>query len=396
MPAPEIFEMPDWHTAFSDGRPTSAWARATYLVMAVGRLLYPDADLAAEELSGEGTTNQAWLNLPQVRGVYWDPIEIEHAMSPPRRPSQIWGGEQRETLLDRRNELAMSMRQEGSAQNLAQVVAFSMMDRFPAARAAASVGWLLLHPTSSVASYQARLLAFHSDEEVAEIAQLVSQFLEVRPDGTPLTKPTSMRGTGPPSVIINGTWARWSQGPKWWQPGGDLHSFVKSNDSPDLCSCEYYFRWPGGNYAQTRDQAAIDLHRWAMDHSGGYLRTVITHSHGAAVAIGAIHRGLKVDLLVLLSAPVPRYLGTAWHQNVKRALSFRSPNDPVVLAVALANRSDFGRRFNDGFVREQHLPMLASHSAPRKARNWRKYSLPDALLFERRIAGVRPGNGPVC
>lgn len=116
------------------------------------------------------------------------------------------------------------------------------------------------------------------------------------------TSPSPRSGTDRPShtaVLTHGTWAGLT---RWWQPGGDFHTYL-GGLTPPLHPHDPSFRWSGLYSDGARRLAAREMALWVEDQ-GLQRPDVFAHSHGGTVANLATWQGLEIDRLVLLSWPV--------------------------------------------------------------------------------------------
>ena len=147
------------------------------------------------------------------------------------------------------------------------------------------------------------------------------------------------------SLMVHGTGAYIGD---WWYPGGDFHTYVLAQIRPDLYAGGHPFTWSGAYKKKHREVAAKRLARWAADAQPDGLHTVFAHSYGGIIALRATIYGLRLEELVLLSAPAER-VPVEW-RNVGRAVSLRIHMDLVLLAAR--RRQQFTEN-----VEENHLPM---------------------------------------
>jgi hypothetical protein len=174
---------------------------------------------------------------------------------------------------------------------------------------------------------------------------------------------------GHTTLLVHGTWAR---NERWWQTGGDFHSYVGQRVREDVYNAADRFDWTGGYSDGARSVAAVALDAWVAErHLGGL--NLFAHSHGANVAMLATHRRLRIGQLVLLSCPVhfPKY--RADFSRIDDAVSIRVHSDLVILA----DRG--GQRFSHPSIREHVLPVWFDHSATRKPTVWKKYNVAAVL-----------------
>jgi hypothetical protein len=187
-----------------------------------------------------------------------------------------------------------------------------------------------------------------------------------------LREPGGPSGGGEPSytsLVVHGTFARQN---RWWQPGGDFHSYVLSDVRPDLYSAADRFEWSGGYSDAARALAASDLMAWVNDHAVQGL-DVFAHSHGGNAAMLATHQGLSIGTLVLLSCPVHWHKYSPDFSQVQRVVSIRVRLDLVILADL------GGQRFRDPRIEENRLPIWFKHSASHDPDVWRDHDLPSRV-----------------
>lgn len=168
-------------------------------------------------------------------------------------------------------------------------------------------------------------------------------------------------------LMVHGTFAR--QG-RWWQPGGDFHTYIKTTRAvdPDLYAAPDRFEWSGGYSDAARALAAIELIAWMRDHQFGCL-DVFAHSHGASVAMLA-SRSADFGRMVLLSCPVHRRKYFPNFARVRKVVSIRVRADLVILA------DGGGQRFRDPRIQEIVLPIWFNHSITHDPDTWDAQGLP--------------------
>ncbi len=187
-----------------------------------------------------------------------------------------------------------------------------------------------------------------------------------------LTRRTRPAAGGKPShtsLIVHGTFA---SNETWWQPGGDFHSYLRTNVRSDLYSAGDRFEWSGGYSDRARDRAAKELRIWVDQHKLEGL-DLFTHSHGGSVAMLANQAGLNIGLLVLLSCPVyvDKYFPN--FSRVRKVVSIRVRMDLVILA------DGGGQRFSDPRIQEHVLPLWFNHFATHDPQVWRQQNVPAML-----------------
>lgn len=166
------------------------------------------------------------------------------------------------------------------------------------------------------------------------------------------------------SMLIHGTWA---SNKSWWQPGGDFHTYIRSDYRPDLYSAADRFGWTGGYSPGARAAAAFNLELWIRDRNEEGIH-LITHSHGGNVAFLASGTAPRFGDLIVLSCPVrDEYVPN--FPNIGRVVSVRVKLDLVILV-------DGGRqRFDDPGIREIVLPIWFDHSATHDPEVWEDHGV---------------------
>lgn len=168
-------------------------------------------------------------------------------------------------------------------------------------------------------------------------------------------------------LMVHGTFAR--QG-RWWQPGGDFHTYIKTTRAvdPNLYAAPDRFEWSGGYSDAARALAAIELIAWMNDRGFGCL-DVFAHSHGASVAMLA-SKTANFGRMVLLSCPVHRRKYFPNFARVQKVISIRVRADLVILA------DGGGQRFRDPRIQEIVLPIWFNHSVTHDPGTWDAQGLP--------------------
>ncbi len=171
------------------------------------------------------------------------------------------------------------------------------------------------------------------------------------------------------SLIVHGTWGR---GSAWWQPGGDFHTYLRTQVRQDLYSADDRFEWSGGYSDEARALGARDLLAW-VDAKGHQGLDLFTHSHGGSVAMLASQAGLSIGTLVLLSCPVhiPKYAPDL--TRVGKIVSVRVHLDLVILV------DGGGQRFRDPNIHENVLPIWFDHFATHDPAVWQQFGVPAML-----------------
>lgn len=214
---------------------------------------------------------------------------------------------------------------------------------------------------------------YEEDPLVRDVAATaLSRVLPGHPRLVELIQPLPLPTEGEPSqtsTIIHGTWARQNS---WWQPGGNFHSYLRTNVAPDLYSASDRFDWSGSYSDAGRAQGALDLFSWVNSHGVGGL-DLFTHSHGGSVAMLANKAGMRIGRLVLLSCPVhiPKYEPN--FGLVAKIVSIRVKMDLVILA------DGGGQRFHDPRIQEIVLPLWFNHSLTHEPQTWINHNLPSRI-----------------
>ncbi len=171
------------------------------------------------------------------------------------------------------------------------------------------------------------------------------------------------------SLLVHGTFAR---SYSWWQPGGDFHTYLRTQVRTDLYAAADRFEWSGGYSDAARALGAQDLAAWVAyrGHDG---LDLFTHSHGGSVAMLATHLGLSVGQLVLLSCPARPLEYLPDFGRVSEVVSIRVHLDLVILI------DGGGQRFRHPQIEEHVLPLWFRHSATHDPDVWQAQNVP-ALL----------------
>jgi hypothetical protein len=166
---------------------------------------------------------------------------------------------------------------------------------------------------------------------------------------------------GHTSMLVHGTWAF---GAKWWQPGGDFHSYLLYAVRSDLYRANDRFAWSGGYSLNARELGAEDLLKWVTSHKEQGL-DLFAHSHGGNVAMLASNKGLSIGKLILLSCPVHFSQYQPDFNRIQMVASIRVRMDLVILA----DRG--GQRFADPRIKENVLPIWFDHTATHNPSIWK-------------------------
>ncbi len=171
------------------------------------------------------------------------------------------------------------------------------------------------------------------------------------------------------ALMVHGTFAR---NGKWWQPGGNFHTFV-SGFRPDLYSAADRFDWSGGYSDAARLVGSHDLQAWVAAHGLNGL-DLYTHSHGGSISMLASAAGMDIGCLVLTSCPVHVHKYFPDFNHIRRAVvSVRVRMDLVILA----DRG--GQRFRDPRIKEVVLPVWFDHSASHYPNVWQQFGVRNQL-----------------
>jgi pimeloyl-ACP methyl ester carboxylesterase len=247
------------------------------------------------------------------------------------------------------------------------------------------------HPFTTERERILRILVqgtYSNDTLVRELA--ATALAQARPDHGRINELTSRAraaGTGGPShttLLVHGTFARQE---KWWQPGGDLHTYLTSL-LPTLprtpaWSAPYAaadrFDWTGGYSDKARSDAADQLAKWVAHQTAEGL-DLFAHSYGGNVVMLATTLGLNIGELVLLSCPaLPGKYFPDFARIRGPIVSFRVHLDLVLLADSYVSGADL--KFNDARIQEHILAIWFDHSATHDPRVWTnaKYQLPQNI-----------------
>lgn len=172
-----------------------------------------------------------------------------------------------------------------------------------------------------------------------------------RPSSSPL----------PPAVstMIHGTWA-WKG--DWWRPGpGSFHEYVLQNHRPNLYRPGTRFSWSGALRRGDRKRAAAALTEWTDAASPPGLQTVFAHSYGGEVAARAVHDGLKISELVLLSTPATRVVRALTRCSGIRVVDVRLRFDPVLALARTRQRMPSDPVVTRVILRAWRLDHAATH-----------------------------------
>lgn len=214
---------------------------------------------------------------------------------------------------------------------------------------------------------------FSDDPLVFDVAATaLARFAPAHPRLLELIRPLPAEEAGEPSrtgVLIHGTWSRQA---RWWQPGGDFHSYLKDEVDPDLYAAPDRFDWTGAWSHAARLAGGLDLLRWAGERSFEEL-DVFAHSHGGNVAMAANRASLRIGRIVLLSCPVHSALYALDYSRVGKAVAIRTRMDLVILA------DGGGQRFRDPRIEEVVLPIFFKHSVTRERETWIRHGLPSRI-----------------
>ncbi|MGH9798744.1 MAG: alpha/beta fold hydrolase [Blastocatellia bacterium] len=171
------------------------------------------------------------------------------------------------------------------------------------------------------------------------------------------------------SLLVHGTFAASST---WWQPGGDFHTYFRTQVRNDLYNGADRFGWSGGYSDAARAQAANDLVAWVNGHNVQGL-DLLGHSHGANAMLLATHSGLRAGKLILLSCPVHVHKYMPDFANVNQVISIRVKHDLVILADL------GGQKFTHPQIRENVLPIWFNHSATHDPAVWQNNNIPNKI-----------------
>jgi len=179
------------------------------------------------------------------------------------------------------------------------------------------------------------------------------------------------------TVLIHGTFAMKS---RWYKPGGDFHTYIKSKVYKDVYSGpDDFYSWSGRYHLLDSElekiwkAAARKLVAWCNAHPTNKLR-LIAHSHGCNVVNIATQLGLKACSLIQLSPPV-RDWNLPKMQNVSsnRIFNIHSRFDPVVFVDGGAQ--DYSDTAVSAFERTRTIS-FSGHSHSHDKDRWKKKKIP--------------------
>ncbi len=281
--------------------------------------------------------------------------------------------DKREILAEILPDLAQRLNTEPSWLAAEELIEACLSHPAPLLRVAAAAS------SFEISSESGRLLRIleqgtHDQESLVRdvAATALARVAPAHPRLVELTAPSPVSEDGDPShtsLLVHGTSAR---GDKWWQPGGNFHSYLLKNICSDLYGDQDVFSWSGLYSHVARDLGAQDLIAWSNTHGMDGLDHLLAHSHGGSVAMSASKKGLAIEKLILLSCPVHSQYMPDFDQ-VKNIISIRVRFDLVILA------DGGGQKYNHPQIQEHVLPVWFKHSATRDPNVWQKHNI-QALL----------------
>ncbi|HEX6903018.1 MAG TPA: hypothetical protein VF789_25095 [Thermoanaerobaculia bacterium] len=209
------------------------------------------------------------------------------------------------------------------------------------------------------------------DETTRDVAATaLARLVPGHPRLRELVRPEPYSVEGEPthtSTMIHGTWAR---NQPWWKPGGDFHTYIRSNVDPNLYSAGDFYSWSGDWSDAGRADGALRLIQWVNDHQLDGL-DLFAHSHGGNVAMLANKTSLRIGRLVMMACPVHRRKYFPEFTRVNKVVAIVTHMDLVILA------DGGGQRFNDARIQEIILPLwFTGHSKTHDPEIWRRHDLP--------------------
>lgn len=211
-----------------------------------------------------------------------------------------------------------------------------------------------------------------SEDEVTRdvAATALARLVPGHPRLRELVRPEPYSVDGEPtrtSLMIHGTWAR---NQPWWKPGGDFHTYVRSNVDSHLYSAGDFYFWSGDWSDAGRADGALRLIRWVNDRQLDGL-DLFAHSHGGNVAMLANKTSLRIGRLVMMACPVHRHKYFPDFTRVNKVVAIGTRMDLVILA------DGGGQRFKDARIQEIVLPIwFTGHSKTHDPEIWNQHDLP--------------------
>lgn len=167
-------------------------------------------------------------------------------------------------------------------------------------------------------------------------------------------------------VITHGTF---SADTTWWRPGGDLYTYLDAR--PEVRLNNPSFSWSGDYSDGARALAAQQLAEWTTNLGLGGV-DLYAHSHGGTVAHLATRRGVRLDLLVLMSWPVHG----EWFPDfamLRTVIDIRVKMDLVILADRGGQTFDVPPAVRPKVV--SHVNGWFRHSDPNQPGYWDEHGL---------------------
>ncbi len=195
-----------------------------------------------------------------------------------------------------------------------------------------------------IAWLRIRIAQQSTDPVVRQFAEALAFRLERKESFTAQEKSehrNPARGTHDhfPSTMVHGTWG-W-QG-DWWYPGGSFHDFILKNYRQCLYKGGRPSQWNGSLKENHRELAGMRFKDWVADEDPSLsLCSVFAHSYGADVVAHAINAGIRIQELILLSAPITDLLQNVI-PRVGRVMDVRLRTDAVLLLADAQQRSQGG------------------------------------------------------
>ena len=327
--------------------------------------------------------------LMQMHGDISAVVDDFRGLKPTGMQLQTAGGKIEELVCNRfsRKEAAnraMSSEKDRSAGDLmVRQLAIGMLDSSPHARITAAYAYWQATGASHVVAPVLENATLSEDEDeqmlaavaLAQVdAKKVKHMQGVAADDKP--QGSAKKSTESMTVIIHGTFAK---NAKWYQPGGDFHSYIKSKVYPDTYSGKDFYYW-SGRYSRNDTtlkniwrQAAKKLVAWCKAHPTKKLR-LIAHSHGNNVVNLASQMGLPSCTLIQLSVPVRDWnLPDMSTVSSDRLFNIHSTID---LVVAIDGGAQDYRGTSVAASERRRIIAFSGHSASHDKKKWRKKKTP--------------------
>lgn len=269
---------------------------------------------------------------------YLNTFSERYALPDPRVPSAEWG-EDEEINARRRNisnDLVNKIYHQPSADSVADLILLGINDSNEFISVASAISFVDIFDNIALAvSRLIQIIDEHFDELAGVIAQTALMRLGVQHFMSSLGDGRS-EATGAPrssTLLIHGSNFGFvgSKIGDWWKPGGNFHSYIKTNHCHNLYSKPDFYTWSGGWSDHARQLAAVDLRDWANKRKLGKI-DILAHSHGGNVVMWATQLGLEINNLILLSCPEHLNYYQPEFSRVANVVSYQIQLDWVILA----------------------------------------------------------------